>query len=59
MKKYRVQADARSLMTGRIVDSYTNIVTLKLFSHNSRESEYVRDGMNEFLDTVYPMMNCD
>ena len=57
MKKVsRVQADARSLMTGRIVDSYTNIVTLKLFSHNSRESEYVRDGMNEFLDTVYPMM---
>ena len=57
MKKVsRVQADARSLMTGRIVDSYTNIVTLKLFSHNSRESEYVRDGMNEFLETVYPMM---
>ena len=56
MKKVsRVQADARSLMTGRIVDSYTNIVTLKLFSHNSRESEYVRDGMNEFLETVYPV----
>ena len=52
----RKQADARSLMTGRIVDSYTNIVTLKLFSHNTRESEYVRDGMNEFLDTVHPQM---
>ena len=51
-----VQADARSLMTGRIVDSYTNIVTLKLFSHNTRESEYVRDGMSEFLDTVHPQM---
>jgi len=57
MKKIAmVQADARSLMTGRIVDSYTNIVTLKLFSHNTRESEYVRDGMNEFLDTVHPQM---
>ncbi len=57
MKKIAmVQADARSLMTGRIVDSYTNIVTLKLFSHNSRESEYVRDGMGEFLDTVHPQM---
>jgi ATP-binding cassette subfamily B protein/ATP-binding cassette subfamily B multidrug efflux pump len=57
MKKIAmVQADARSLMTGRIVDSYTNIITLKLFSHNSRESEYVRDGMNEFLDTVHPQM---
>ncbi|MDG1749406.1 MAG: ABC transporter ATP-binding protein, partial [Porticoccaceae bacterium] len=49
-------ADARSLMMGRIVDSYTNIVTLKLFSHNNRESEYVRDGMNEFLNTVHPQM---
>jgi ATP-binding cassette subfamily B multidrug efflux pump len=57
MKKIAmVQADARSLMTGRIVDSYTNIITLKLFSHNTRESEYVRDGMSEFLDTVHPQM---
>ena len=57
MKKIAMaQADARSLMTGRIVDSYTNIVTLKLFSHNNRESEYVRDGMNEFLNTVHPQM---
>jgi ATP-binding cassette subfamily B multidrug efflux pump len=29
---------------------------LKLFSHNTRESEYVRDGMSEFLDTVHPQM---
>lgn len=57
MKKIAMaQADARSLMTGRIVDSYTNIVTLKLFSHNNRESEYVRDGMSEFLNTVHPQM---
>ena len=57
MKKIAMaQADARSLMMGRIVDSYTNIVTLKLFSHNNRESEYVRDGMNEFLNTVHPQM---
>lgn len=51
-----VQADARSLMTGRIVDSYTNIVTLKLFSHNQRESAYVREGMQEFMASVYPQM---
>ena len=31
------QADARSSMTGRIVDSYTNIATVKLFSHSKRE----------------------
>ncbi len=51
-----LQADARSLMTGRIVDSYTNIVTLKLFSRSSREAVYVKDGMAEFLDTVHPQM---
>ena len=51
-----VQADARSLMTGRIVDSYTNIVTLKLFSHSQRESAYVKEGMQEFMGSVYPQM---
>lgn len=50
------QADARSLMTGRIVDSYSNILTLKLFSHNSREEAYAKDAMSQFLDTVHPQM---
>ena len=43
-------------MTGRIIDSYTNIVTLKLFSFSSRESQYVKEGMTEFLNTVHPQM---
>jgi len=51
-----IQADARSLMTGRIVDSYTNILTLKLFSHTQRESDYVKEAMQEFLATVHPQM---
>lgn len=50
------QADARSIMTGRIVDSYTNISTVKLFSHADRESSYTKEGMELFLDTVYPQM---
>ena len=50
------QADARSLMTGRIVDSYTNILTLKLFSNGGRESDYARQAMGEFLGTVHPQM---
>ncbi|MDI7860865.1 ABC transporter ATP-binding protein/permease [Rhizobiaceae bacterium n13] len=50
------QADARSMMTGRIVDSYTNIATVKLFSHAGREEAYARDGMDEFLNTVYRQM---
>jgi ATP-binding cassette subfamily B multidrug efflux pump len=52
----QLQADARSQMTGRIVDSYTNIQTVKLFSHAQREASYAREGMNEFLVTVYAQM---
>ncbi len=50
------QADARASMTGRISDSYTNISTVKLFSHARRESDYAREGMEEFLQTVHPQM---
>jgi ATP-binding cassette, subfamily B, multidrug efflux pump len=50
------QADARSAMTGRIVDSYTNIATVKLFSHSDREEQWMRDGMDKFLVTVYRQM---
>lgn len=50
------QADARSDMTGRIVDSYTNIATVKLFSHSRRESDYAQEGMGRFMDTVYKQM---
>lgn len=50
------QADARSEMTGRVVDSYTNIMTVKLFAHAGHEEEYARKSMNGFLDTVYPQM---
>ena len=44
------------LMTGRVVDSYTNIQTVKLFSHARREASYAREGMSEFLETVYRSM---
>ena len=50
------QADARSIMTGRIVDSYTNFSTVKLFSHAQREEAYAKQGMQNFLDAVYPQM---
>ncbi|MBX3579605.1 MAG: ABC transporter ATP-binding protein [Rhizobiaceae bacterium] len=50
------QADARSMMTGRVVDSYTNIQTVKLFSHARREATYAREGMATFMDTVYRSM---
>ncbi|UNK39047.1 ABC transporter ATP-binding protein/permease [Shinella sp. H4-D48] len=56
MRVSRMQADARSMMTGRIVDSYTNIATVKLFSHAGREETYAREGMDEFLQTVHKQM---
>jgi len=52
----RMQADARSDMTGRIVDSYTNIQTVKLFAHAGHEVSYAKDGMQRFLKTVHPQM---
>jgi len=52
----RAQADARSLMTGRITDAYTNISTVKLFSHAQREAGYARSAMREFLVTVNGQM---
>jgi ATP-binding cassette subfamily B multidrug efflux pump len=50
------QADARSMMTGRITDAYTNISTVKLFSHAGREAGYARFAMDEFLGTVHSQM---
>ena len=52
----QAQADARSLMTGRIVDSYSNIATVKLFSHSNREEGYAKEAMDQFLDTAYRQM---
>ncbi|MHA6641693.1 ABC transporter ATP-binding protein [Mesorhizobium sp. A623] len=50
------QADARSTMTGRVVDSYANIQTVKLFSHAQREASYARESMAIFMETVYRSM---
>jgi ATP-binding cassette subfamily B multidrug efflux pump len=50
------QADARSLMSGRVTDAYSNIATVKLFSHNQREALYAKQSMQEFLGTVYRQM---
>ena len=52
----REQANARSTMTGRVADSYTNITTVKLFSHAGREAAYAQDSMDSFLITVHEQM---
>ena len=38
-------AHMRATLTGRIVDSYTNIQTVKLFAHLEREDEHARDAL--------------
>jgi len=40
-------AETRSMLVGRIVDSYTNILTVKLFAHAEREDVYARDALEE------------
>ena len=50
------QADARSIMTGRITDAYSNIATVKLFSHGAREARYAKESMEEFMQTVHAQM---
>jgi ATP-binding cassette subfamily B multidrug efflux pump len=50
------QAEARSVVTGRVVDSYTNIGTVKMFAHAAYEDSYAREGMEAFLEPVYGQM---
>jgi ATP-binding cassette subfamily B multidrug efflux pump len=52
----KAQADARAMMTGRITDAYTNISTVKLFSHTHREAGFARQAMTEFMTTGYKQM---
>ena len=50
------QAHARSSMTGRISDAYTNITTVKLFSHSNREAHFARAAMEDFKHTGFHQM---
>ena len=50
------QANARSMMTGRISDAYTNITTVKLFSHSNREAHFARAAMEDFKQTGFRQM---
>jgi len=50
------QAHARSSMTGRVTDAYTNITTVKLFSHTKREAHFARAAMEDFKNTGFRQM---
>jgi len=49
------QSEARSRLMGRIVDGYSNILTLKLFAHTQREEAYVADAMGEQIKRMRAM----
>lgn len=52
----QAQADARSLMTGRVTDAYANINTVKLFAHAGREARYAKSAMQDFMVNVHQQM---
>jgi ATP-binding cassette, subfamily B, multidrug efflux pump len=45
--KSKVMSETRSMLTGRIVDTYTNIVTVKLFAPAKDEDGYVREAIDQ------------
>lgn len=62
-EKSRVVSEANSALTGRIVDSYTNIMSVKLFAHAEREEAFVAEGFSrhttafrELLKSILRMM---
>src|SRR5262245_41820921 len=48
----RETADQRSIFNGRMVDAFTNIMSVKLFDSGRREHAYIRDGLENFLTAV-------
>src|SRR5580658_6336463 len=49
-ERSKVSSIARSTLMGRIVDSYTNILTVKLFARASEEDQYVRNAVDDHVD---------
>jgi ATP-binding cassette, subfamily B, multidrug efflux pump len=47
----RAMSDMRSVLTGKIVDSYTNILTVKLFARARDEDAFVRNAVDEHTET--------
>ncbi len=51
-----VMSEARSMLTGRVVDSYTNIQTVKLFASSAREEAFARDGLQYHTGRFHEML---
>ena len=55
-KRSLANADARSVMVGRIVDSYTNILTVKLFARGEEERSSVREALARWMAAFLDLM---
>ncbi|MEO1720358.1 MAG: ABC transporter ATP-binding protein, partial [Pseudomonadota bacterium] len=51
-QRAKVQSQARATVNGRLVDSYTNIQTVKLFAGTDREDAFVREAIEDQMDKV-------
>ncbi|NIZ11837.1 ABC transporter ATP-binding protein [Phaeobacter sp. HF9A] len=49
-------SDARSLVNGRVVDSYSNIHSVKMFAHHERELSYAKEAIDETRRTFLTEM---
>ncbi|MEM7695703.1 MAG: ABC transporter ATP-binding protein [Pseudomonadota bacterium] len=49
-------SEAHSALTGRVVDSYTNILTVKLFGHAAREDAFAREGIETLVNKSGTLM---
>ena len=47
----KASSDARSAVTGRVVDAYTNIHSVKLFAHHNNELAYAKEAIEHARET--------
>ena len=52
----KLSSEGRSLVMARVVDSYTNILTVKLFARPAQEDAYVREAIEEHQEAVAAYM---
>ena len=52
----KAASDARSAVTGRVVDSYTNVHSVKLFAHHDKETDYAHEAIEHSRETFQKEM---
>ncbi|WP_119462856.1 ABC transporter ATP-binding protein [Rhodospirillaceae bacterium SYSU D60014] len=55
-QKSAALSEANAALSGRVVDSYTNILSVKLFAHAEREDDFARAGLVRYLGAFRMLM---